>query len=101
MDTTSSPTPERLMQLAWGYAPPLIIQAAVECHLFDHIDAGARTLQEPASARGASERGLREIPDALVGLHFLTRSGNAYALTAESSSFLLSKKPAYYGEFFR
>jgi hypothetical protein len=28
-------TPERIMQLAWGYAPPLIIEAAVRHQVFD------------------------------------------------------------------
>ena len=29
------PTPERLMQIAWGYAPPLILEAALHHRVFD------------------------------------------------------------------
>jgi hypothetical protein len=89
------------MQMAWGYAPPLIIEAAVHHHLFDHLDAGPHSVAELAAATGASERGLRAILDGLVGIQLLARSGDRYALTPESSAFLVSTKPAYHGAFFR
>ena len=52
-------TPERIMQFAWGYAAPLIIEAAVRNQVFDQLDAGPKTLEETAAATGASVRGLR------------------------------------------
>lgn len=100
MDKTNSPTPDRIMQLAWGYAAPLIIEAAVQHRVFDHLEGGPRSLEELASATGASPRGLRAILDALTGLQLLTRFGPKYDLTPESAAFLVSGKPGYHGGFF-
>jgi 2-polyprenyl-3-methyl-5-hydroxy-6-metoxy-1,4-benzoquinol methylase len=96
-----APTPERLMQFAWGYAPPLILEAALDCRVFDLLDHGPQTVGELAAQSGASERGLTAILNALVGLEFLVRRGNRYALTPESAAFLVSTKPAYHGAYFR
>ena len=65
------PTPERLMQIAWGYAPPLILEAALNCRVFDLLDQGPRTVGELATQSGAAERGVTAILYALVGLEFL------------------------------
>src|SRR3977135_1308665 len=49
MATQTSPsdrpsvTPERLMQLSFAYAPPLIIGAACANRIFDTLTAGPRT----------------------------------------------------------
>jgi ubiquinone/menaquinone biosynthesis C-methylase UbiE len=94
-------TPERIMQLAWGYAPPLILEAAVRCRVFDVLDAGPQTLQQIVAATGASPRGLRGLLNALVGLELLAKTGDAYALTPESATFLVSTKPAYRGGMLR
>ena len=89
------------MQFAWGYAPPLILEAAVNCRVFDLLDERPQTVGELAAQSGASERGLTAVLNALVGLEFLVRRGNRYALTPESAAFLVSTKPAYHGGFFR
>ncbi|MHC1767882.1 MAG: methyltransferase [Verrucomicrobiia bacterium] len=101
MDKTNSPTPDRIMQLAWGYAAPLIIEAAVEHRVFDQLEGGPRSLEELVFATGASRRGLRAILDALTGLELLTKFGPKYALAPESAAFLVSGKPGYHGGFFR
>jgi hypothetical protein len=36
-------TPERLMELSFAYAPPLIISAAVSNRVFDSLEDGAKT----------------------------------------------------------
>jgi 2-polyprenyl-3-methyl-5-hydroxy-6-metoxy-1,4-benzoquinol methylase len=95
------PTPERLMQFAWGYAPPLILDAALQLRVFDLLDPGALTAADLANQSGASVRGLTAILNALVGLEFLVRKGNRYALTPESAVLLVSTKPAYHGAYFR
>ena len=89
------------MQIAWGYAPPLILEAALNWRLFDLLDRGPQTLALLAAQSGASERGLAAILNALVGLEFLARRGNRYALTPESAAFLVSTKPGYHGAFFQ
>jgi ubiquinone/menaquinone biosynthesis C-methylase UbiE len=95
-------TPERIFQFAWGYAPPLILEAAIHHRVFDVLDCGPKPLKEIATATGASERGLAAILDALVGLDFLSKdaSGN-YQLTPESSAFLVSTKPSFQGGLIR
>jgi precorrin-6B methylase 2 len=101
--THSAPvTPERIFQLAWGYAPPLILEAAIKHRVFDVLDAGAMSLDEVSAATGASTRGLAAIMDVLVGLEFLAKSSSGqYSLTPESATFLVSTKPSFQGGLIR
>jgi ubiquinone/menaquinone biosynthesis C-methylase UbiE len=100
--STPAVTPERIMQMAWGYAPPLIIEAAVRNKVFDALDSGPKTIAETAAATGASERGLRAIMGALVGIELLTKAPDGkFSLTPESATFLVSTKPSYFGGFIR
>lgn len=95
-------TPERIGQLAWGYAPPLILEAAIKHRIFDLLDGGAKTVQQIQAENGASVRGLTAIMNALVALKFLSKdSEQRYSLTPESSAFLVSTKPSYQGGFFK
>lgn len=94
-------TPERLMQMAWGYAAPLMIETGVRHGIFDLLDQGPRTLDQIAQETGASRRGLTAVLNGLVGLHLLSRSGDRYGLASESAEFLVSSKPSYHGIFFR
>ena len=89
------------MQLAWGYALPLIIEAALENSVFDQLAVSPRTLEELSELTGASDRGLKAILNALVSMQLLQRQGERYALTPESSTFLVSSQPRYYGGLFR
>jgi precorrin-6B methylase 2 len=89
------------MQLAWGYAPPLILEAAIKHRVFDVLDAGPLGLSEISAATGASERGLAAILDALAGLNFLAKDGGKYSLTPESAAFLVSTKPSFQGGLIR
>jgi 3-hydroxy-5-methyl-1-naphthoate 3-O-methyltransferase len=96
-----SVTPERILQMAWGYAIPLILEAALHHQVFDILDSGPKNLGEIAQETGASERGLAAILNVLVGLEFLRKSGDAYALTPESAAFLVSTKPTFMGGLLR
>lgn len=94
-------TPERLMQFAFGFAPPLILEAALRHRLFDALAGGPRSLDDLAAATKTSPRGLRAVADALVGLEFLARDAQGrYALTPESDTFLVSTRPSFRGGFF-
>lgn len=91
-------TPERIMQFAWGYIPPLAMEAAIRNHVFDVLDSGAMTLAEVAAATGASTRGLSAVMNALVGLELLAKDDSGlYSLTPESSLFLVRSKPSFQG----
>jgi len=94
-------TPQRLMQLAWGYAIPLMIEAAVEHRVFDVLEAGPKTLDQIATETGASKRALRMVMNALAAFELLARDGqHRYSLTPESAAFLVRGKPAYLGGLF-
>ena len=91
-------TPERVMQFAWGYAAPLLMETAVRNKVFDLLDTGPKTAGEVAAASGASERGMRAVMNALAGLQLLTKdSDGRYALAADSAAFLVTSKPGYLG----
>jgi 3-hydroxy-5-methyl-1-naphthoate 3-O-methyltransferase len=95
-------TPERIMQFAWGYAPPLIIEAAIRHRVFDVLDSGPKTVGEVREETGASERGLASIMNALVGLNLLAKDGDSrFSLTPESAAFLVSTKPGFQGGLIR
>ena len=89
------------MQMAWAYAPTLILEAAIRHRVFDAIEGGAHTLAQIAASTGASERGLAGILNVLVGLDFLGKDGDCYALTPESSTFLVTTKPSFQGGILR
>ncbi|MGB7168335.1 MAG: methyltransferase [Acidobacteriaceae bacterium] len=91
-------TPERIMQMAWGYAAPLILEAAIRHRVFDVLDQGPQNIWEVQKATGASARGLTAIMDALVGLNLLCRDEQGrFGLTPESELFLVSTKPSFQG----
>jgi len=95
-------TPERIYQFAFGYAPPLVLEAAIRHHVFDVLDSGPKSLSEVSQATGASERGLAAIMNVLVGLAFLNKDGQGnYSLAPESAAFLVSTKPGFQGGLIR
>lgn len=100
MATTSNVqvTPERIMQFAWGYVPPLVLEAAIRHRVFDVLDGGPMDIWQIEKATGASARGLTAIMNVLVGLGFLSKDEQGrYGLTPESATFLVSTKPAFQG----
>lgn len=91
-------TPERIMQLSWGYSAPLMIEAAVRNRIFDVLDGGPKTAVEVASLSGASLRGVRIVMNALAALQLLTKGADGRCeLAPDAAAFLVSGKPAYLG----
>jgi hypothetical protein len=45
--------------MAFGYAAPLMLEAAIEHKVFDVLDRGSMTAQEVATATETSPRGMR------------------------------------------
>jgi len=86
------------MQFAWGYVPPLVIEAGIRHQVFDLLDAGPKSVSEIHEATGASIRGLSAIMNVLTGLNFLAKDAqDVYSLTPESAAFLVSTKPSFQG----
>lgn len=100
--TNAKPTPERLMQMAWGHAAPLSIEAGIRLGIFDTLDGNSKTLDQIASDTKCSPRGLSILLDLLVGFGLLAKSSqNSYALTPESDAFLVSTKPGFQGGIYK
>jgi len=102
MSASSNPAvrPDRIMEMIWGYAPPIILATAVHNKVFDLLDAGPKAVEELAQASGNSVRGLRSIMNALVRFNFLAKDADGrYGLTPESAAFLVSSKPGFLGKF--
>lgn len=94
-------TPDRLTQLGFAYAPPLVIGAAVSNRVFDTMEGEPKTVAQVSRQTGASERGLRIIMNALVGLDLLKKDRQGkYSLTPETAAFLVSNKPGTLAAFF-
>jgi ubiquinone/menaquinone biosynthesis C-methylase UbiE len=94
-------TPERLMELSFAYAPPLIISAAAANNVFDALEDKPKTAEEVAKQVGASPRPLRILMNALIGLGLLKKDRQGrYSLTPESAAFLVSNKPGTHAGFF-
>jgi 2-polyprenyl-3-methyl-5-hydroxy-6-metoxy-1,4-benzoquinol methylase len=99
------PTPERLMQLAFGFGPTQALTSALDFRLFTHVAEGKTTVPALEAATGASRRGLKMLLDVMVGLAFLTKKGVGddarYGLTPESEAFMVEGRPGYHGAFVR
>ncbi len=93
--------PDRIFQYWFGYAPPLMLEAAVRHGVFDALNSGAKTAEQVADATKTSVRGVRILLNALVSLQFLTKTGDQYALAPDSAAFLVSSKPSFLGGMFR
>lgn len=99
--TAHSSIPDRLLQIAWGFAPVLIIQSALQNRLFDVLERRPLALPAIAKAAGVSGRGAKAVLNALVGLQLLKKQGERYSLTPESRTFLVASSRQYYGAYFR
>jgi 2-polyprenyl-3-methyl-5-hydroxy-6-metoxy-1,4-benzoquinol methylase len=95
------PSPIQIFNTVQGYQRAFALKAAVELDLFTAIGKGSSTAGEIGKACNAAERGVRILCDVLVVMEFLTKSGNRYALTADSAFFLDSRSPAYMGLAFK
>lgn len=103
--SAQGPTPERILQLAFGFGPTQALTSALELRVFTHIAEGQTAVPALAETVGASPRGLRMLLNALVGLGLLTKEGPGddarYGLTPESEAFLVEGRPGYHGDFVR
>src|SRR2546423_1762223 len=98
---TKKPTPERLQQFGFAYAPPLIISAAVNNKVFDALEGAPKTIEQFKKETSASARGLRSVMDALVGLELMKKDRQSrYSLTPESKACLTRERPGTLSGFF-
>jgi 2-polyprenyl-3-methyl-5-hydroxy-6-metoxy-1,4-benzoquinol methylase len=95
--TAAAPAPNLFFEIAQGYQRTAALKAALELDVFTAIGDGAGTVQEIAARCQASGRGIRMLCDYLTILGFLTKDGDQYALTLDSTAFLSKRSPAYLG----
>lgn len=95
-------TPERILQMTWGFSVTRTLCAALELDLFTRVADGKTTTKALLADTKASPRGLPMLVDALVGLQLLTRSGKGDAATLglapDVAVFLSKRGPAYLGD---
>lgn len=91
------PSPELVFETLVAYQRSGALKAAIELDIFTAIGEGNSTVAKLAPRCVASEKGMRVLCDYLTTLGFLTKSANAYALTADSATFLDRCSPAYLG----
>lgn len=89
---------QQLAQLHLGFAPSRIISSAIELGVFSQLAHGGMTVTETARACRATERGMRMLLDALVGLQLLAKSDGNYILTPPAAQYLNPDSPDYVGE---
>ncbi len=98
MSEPGAPSPELFLRVANAYRDSAALKGAVDLDLFTAIAEGATTVPALAARCHATERGIRILCDYLVVLGFVTKAGNAYALTRDSAVFLDRRSPAYMGD---
>jgi hypothetical protein len=91
------PSPFRLFQAINAFHLTDAIRSAIELDIFTAIGAGHSTPTAIARQCSVAERGARILCDFLVVSGFLTKSGQEYALTADTAMFLDRNSPAYIG----
>jgi hypothetical protein len=100
--SSNAPSPQKFLQYSFGYAAPLILEAAVRHGLFDHLAAGPQSADELAAKANISRRGARILLNALVGLEVLSKDATGrFVHTPDSAEFLVSTKPGYIGGFLK
>jgi ubiquinone/menaquinone biosynthesis C-methylase UbiE len=90
-------TPQRIMEMTWGFAAPLIAEAALQNGVFDAMDAGAKSVAQIAEKTNTSPRGIAILLDGLVGIGLISRRGEKFTLAPDTAAFLVHNKPAFVG----
>jgi hypothetical protein len=92
--TTSTITPEKIMQLTGGSQATALLGTAVANEVFTRLEAGAMTADDLAKAAKISPRGAKALLDGIFALGLVTLAGGKYANTPEASMFLVEGKPS-------
>jgi SAM-dependent methyltransferase len=91
------PSPQLFFQTINAHQRTEALKAAIELEVFTAIGEGNSTAAEIAKRCQTSEKGTRVLCDYLTTMEMLTKQGDQYALTLDSSVFLDKRSPAYLG----
>ncbi len=84
---------EKLMQFMTAYQPPVVLAAAMDLDLFEHLATKPCSSEELARRAGFNPRGTRILLDALAGLDLLEKNDGQYSVPEELSALLVSREP--------
>jgi 2-polyprenyl-3-methyl-5-hydroxy-6-metoxy-1,4-benzoquinol methylase len=91
------PSPVLFFQTINAHQRTEALKAAIELEVFTAIGEGNATAADIAKRCQSSEKGMRVLCDFLTTMEMLTKQGDNYALTLDSSVFLDKRSPAYIG----
>lgn len=91
------PSPQLFFQTMNAHLRTEALKAGIELEVFTAIGEGNTTIPEIAKRCQASEKGIRILCDYLTIMEMLTKQGERYGLTLDSSVFLDKHSPAYLG----
>ena len=91
------PSPVLFFQTINAHQRTEALKAAIELEVFTAIGEGNTTAAQIAQRCQTSEKGMRVLCDFLTTMEMLTKQGDQYALTLDSSVFLDKRSPAYLG----
>jgi len=90
-------TPDRILQLGFGFWGSKTLLSAIEVGLFTELGKGPLDEKILSKRLDLHPRSARDFFDALVALGMLKRTGTRYANTPETALFLDRAKPSYIG----
>ena len=94
------PTPDRILQLGWGFWGSKALLSAVELGVFTELATAPLDAEELRVRLGLHPRGARDFFDALVALGMLERTDGRYRNTSDAGRFLDRARPSYLGGLF-
>ena len=94
---SQQPSPQLFFQTMNAHQRTEALKAGIELEVFTAIGEGNTTASEIAKRCEASEKGIRILCDYLTIMEMLTKQGDRYGLTLDSSVFLDKRSPAYLG----
>ena len=93
----SQPTPDHILQVAFGFWASKTLLSAIEMELFTELARQPQPLAELSGRLGLHPRSAHDFLDTLVALGFLDRRDGNYLNTPETDLFLDKRKPSYIG----
>ncbi|HYG78442.1 MAG TPA: methyltransferase [Planctomycetota bacterium] len=96
-NSANHPSPVLFFETLNAYQRTAALKAGIELEVFTAIAEGKQSVADLCTRCGAHEHGIRILCDTLTIIGFLTKSGERYALSADSAAFLDKRQPTYMG----
>ena len=90
-------TPEKILQVGFGFWPSKTLLSAIEMEVFTELAKHPEDLASLQGRLGLHPRSAKDFLDALVAMGFLNRVDGQYQNTPETDLFLDKRKPTYIG----